>query len=80
MAKPSEKRLTHFREMVAYDKAIVGFGTSLAGMDEVGRGPLFGSVVTACVIMPADPPAWSECPLHEEEIWTCVHTWGTGRG
>ncbi len=55
MAKPSEKRLAHFREMVAYDQAIVGFGTSLAGMDEVGRGPLFGSVVTACVIMPADP-------------------------
>lgn len=55
MAKPSEKRLAHFREMVAYDQAILGFGTSLAGMDEVGRGPLFGNVVTACVIMPAEP-------------------------
>ncbi len=55
MAKPSEKRLAHFREMVAYDQALLGFGTSLAGMDEVGRGPLFGNVVTACVIMPADP-------------------------
>ena len=54
-AKPSEKRLAHFREMVAYDQAHLGFGTSLAGMDEVGRGPLFGNVVTACVIMPADP-------------------------
>ena len=55
MAKPSEKRLAHFREMVAHDQALLGFGTSLAGMDEVGRGPLFGNVVTACVIMPADP-------------------------
>lgn len=55
MAKPSEKRLAHFRDMVAYDQALLGFGTSLAGMDEVGRGPLFGNVVTACVIMPADP-------------------------
>ena len=55
MAKPSEKRLAHFRDMVAYDQAILGFGTSLAGMDEVGRGPLFGNVVTACVIMPSDP-------------------------
>ena len=55
MAKPSEKRLAHFREMVSYDQAHLGFGTSLAGMDEVGRGPLFGNVVTACVIMPADP-------------------------
>ena len=54
-SKPSEKRLAHFREMVAYDQAILGFGTSLAGMDEVGRGPLFGSVVTACVIMPSNP-------------------------
>ena len=54
-SKPSEKRLAHFREMVAFDQAILGFGTSLAGMDEVGRGPLFGSVVTACVIMPAAP-------------------------
>ena len=58
MAKPSEKRLAHFREMVAYDQAVLGFGATLAGMDEVGRGPLFGNVVTACVIMPA-------APLHE---------------
>lgn len=53
--KPSEKRLEHFRKMVAFDQAFPGFGVSLAGMDEVGRGPLFGNVVTACVIMPADP-------------------------
>ena len=28
----------------------------IAGMDEVGRGPLAGKVVTACVVMPEDPP------------------------
>ena len=28
----------------------------IAGMDEVGRGPLAGNVVTACVVMPEDPP------------------------
>ncbi len=55
MARPSEKRLAHFREMLAFDQSLLGFGTSLAGMDEVGRGPLFGNVVAACVIMPADP-------------------------
>jgi len=55
MAKISEKRLAHFRKMVEYDQSLMGFGTSLAGMDEVGRGPLFGNVVTACVIMPSDP-------------------------
>ena len=27
----------------------------VAGMDEVGRGPLAGKVVTACVILPPDP-------------------------
>ncbi|MDD3335639.1 MAG: ribonuclease HII [Eubacteriales bacterium] len=54
-AKPSEKRIKHFQEMVAYDQAHLGFGSSLAGMDEVGRGPLVGNVVTACVIMPAEP-------------------------
>ena len=54
-AKPSEKRLQHFREMVAYDASHLGFGVSLAGMDEVGRGPLVGNVVTACVIMPPAP-------------------------
>lgn len=41
--------------MLAYDQAHLGFGTSLAGMDEVGRGPLVGDVVTACVILPAEP-------------------------
>lgn len=55
MPKPSEKRLAHFRDLVAFDSQFPGFGTSLAGMDEAGRGPLFGNVVTACVIMPREP-------------------------
>ena len=53
--KPSEKRLEHLRKMLAFDQSFPGFGVSLAGMDEVGRGPLFGNVVTACVIMPESP-------------------------
>lgn len=77
-SKPSEKRLAHFREMVAYDQAILGFGTSLAGMDEVGRGPLFGSVVTACVIMPSDPLyEWIDdskklSAKRREEMYECI--------
>ena len=55
MVKPSEKRLAHFRDLVAFDRALPGFGTSLAGMDEAGRGPLVGNVVAACVILPAQP-------------------------
>lgn len=53
--EPSEKRLKHFQDLVAFDRGQAGFGTSLAGMDEAGRGPLVGNVVAACVIMPAQP-------------------------
>ena len=35
-----------------HDAQFVGV---VAGMDEVGRGPLAGNVVTACVVMPAEP-------------------------
>ncbi len=55
MPKPSAKRLEHFNALVAYDESLGGFGVSLAGMDEAGRGPLAGNVVAACVIMPAEP-------------------------
>ena len=30
-------------------------GVILAGMDEVGRGPLAGPVAVACVVMPPEP-------------------------
>lgn len=76
--KPSEKRLAHFRELVAYDRALPGFGTSLAGMDEVGRGPLAGNVVTACVIMPAEPLyEWIDdskklSAKRREELYDCI--------
>ena len=33
-----------------YDKGI----NYIAGVDEVGRGPLVGPVVTACVVLPKD--------------------------
>ena len=55
MPKPSEKRLLHLRSLVAYDASFDGFGTTLAGMDEAGRGPLMGPVVAACVILPREP-------------------------
>lgn len=37
-------------ERELYDKGI----TLIAGIDEVGRGPLVGPVVTACVVLPKD--------------------------
>lgn len=43
-------------------KNLIGFerqyripGTVVAGIDEVGRGPLAGNVVAACVVMPENP-------------------------
>lgn len=37
------------------DAAFWSQGIVVAGIDEVGRGPLAGNVVTACVVMPSEP-------------------------
>ena len=55
MRRPDEKRLARMRALATHDAGFACFGSSLAGMDEVGRGPLLGSVVVACVIMPREP-------------------------
>lgn len=39
----------------AHDLAYMDGGLVVAGMDEVGRGPLAGVVTTACVVMPSEP-------------------------
>lgn len=42
-------------DLYQYEKELWKNGINLiAGMDEVGRGPLIGPVVTACVILPKD--------------------------
>lgn len=42
-------------DLYQYEKELWDRGINLvAGMDEVGRGPLIGPVVTACVILPHD--------------------------
>ena len=46
-------RLEHVRQLAAYDAQYAG--VVVAGMDEAGRGPLVGNVVTACVVMPPEP-------------------------
>ena len=42
-------------ELLKYDEQFRAEGIIIAGMDEVGRGPLAGNVVTACVVMPPEP-------------------------
>ncbi|MGI6168877.1 MAG: ribonuclease HII [Christensenellales bacterium] len=42
-------------EITAMERPIWERGIVLAGMDEVGRGPLAGPVVAACVVMPQKP-------------------------
>ena len=41
--------------LAAYDRQFRESGIVVAGIDEVGRGPLAGNVVTACVVMPEEP-------------------------
>ena len=42
-------------DLYQYEKQLWNNGIDyVAGMDEVGRGPLIGPVVTACVILPKD--------------------------
>lgn len=41
-------------QMTRYESEFWNKGLSVAGMDEVGRGPLAGPVVAACVVMPND--------------------------
>lgn len=45
-------RQAHAQMLMAHDAQFSGV---VAGMDEVGRGPLAGNVVTACVVMPKEP-------------------------
>ena len=48
-------RSRYAAELIAFDRQYRAGGLVVAGMDEVGRGPLAGNVVTACVVMPEEP-------------------------
>lgn len=54
MSRPSERE--RLEQLAAPDRVFWGReGTVLAGMDEVGRGPLAGPVVVCCAAMPSEP-------------------------
>lgn len=48
-------RAARLEQLMATDAPFRAQGLAVAGMDEVGRGPLAGNVVVACVIMPEEP-------------------------
>lgn len=48
-------RKAHALELQAFDAEYRSGILVVAGMDEVGRGPLAGNVVTACVVIPENP-------------------------
>ncbi len=50
---PRESEQARLERMIAeYETPLWNTGARVAGMDEVGRGPLAGPVVTACIIVP----------------------------
>ena len=50
-----EKQKLRLEEMLQFERELWAGGVKyIAGVDEVGRGPLAGPVVTAAVILPAD--------------------------
>ena len=76
------------KSLMAYDLPYRAAGKVTAGLDEVGRGPLAGNVVTACVAMPEKPLIlWiddskklseSRREKVDEEIMTCALYVGIG--
>ena len=50
-----QKELSRLTQLTEYEHPFWQNGVYVSGMDEVGRGPLAGPVVTACVIMPDEP-------------------------
>ncbi|MDO5327175.1 MAG: ribonuclease HII [Clostridia bacterium] len=49
------KRLERLQTLLQADAPLWEAGVRFAGMDEAGRGPLAGSVMAACVVMPKEP-------------------------
>ncbi len=53
--RPCETEQERLFRITEFERPYWNCGINVAGMDEVGRGPLAGPVVAACVIMPSTP-------------------------
>lgn len=52
VSKLELKRIARMEELLKVERTWWDKGLTVAGMDEVGRGPLAGPVVTACIMIP----------------------------
>ena len=52
---PGRDEAERLFELTKYERELWERGLTVCGMDEVGRGPLAGPVVTCCIIMPPEP-------------------------
>ena len=52
--KPETSGSTWPQDLLEYERRFWGRGLSVAGVDEVGRGPLAGPVVAAAVVLPKE--------------------------
>ncbi len=51
---PRESAEEKLERLTLIERSLWAEGAAVAGIDEVGRGPLAGPVVTACVVIPRD--------------------------
>ena len=51
----TEREAARLFELTKHEGAFWRSGRTVGGMDEVGRGPLAGPVVAACVVLPKEP-------------------------
>lgn len=51
--KPARDGVARLQDLLEYERGFWSRGVSVAGVDEVGRGPLAGPVVAAAVVLPA---------------------------